>query len=149
MTQPVEALEALIKDLRWEHFEANDLGQIEVGGKLFCMRIGIHMNRPVQAIICDGQFVRMRSADFYGNKILLKIDPERLSESLYIEATTQGWPKWRPYLPDHGQLVGAQQRASNQVPGVYLGNTSGGVGIGGGGGSVGTAQGRTKPWCLP
>ncbi|RPI87192.1 MAG: hypothetical protein EHM40_23145 [Chloroflexi bacterium] len=143
MTLPVEGLEALIKDLRWEHFEADPLGQIQVDGKLFCMRVGLHMDRPVQAIVCDGQFVRIRSAEFYQDKQLLKIDPERLAESLYMEGIQAGgpWPKWRPLMPDPSKLIGASQanNPANQVKGyaTYGGGSGGGHASVGGGRSAG------------
>ena len=115
MTLPVDELEALIKDLRWEHFEADPLGQIQVGNKLFCMRVGIHMSRPVQAIVCEGQFVRMRSAEFYEDRKLHKIDPERLAECLYMDVQQHaGWPKWRPFMMDQNKLQNEMRAAKSQ-----------------------------------
>jgi len=130
MTLPVEELEALIKDLRWEHFEADPLGQIQVGNKLFCMRIGIHMNRPVQAIIADGQFVRMRSAEFYDDKKLHKIDPDRLAECLYMDAQQQAyWPKWRPFMADQAKIQNELMKAA-QTQNLGSGGILGGLGSG-------------------
>lgn len=133
MIPPVEELEALIKDYRWEHFEADPLGQIQVGNKLFCMRVGIHMDRPVQAIIADGQFVRMRSADFYKDKQLQKIDPERLAECLYVEGPASNipmWPRWRPFIMDQNKLLGAQQQmaAAQRSQNLTISGAGGGIG---------------------
>jgi len=130
----VEELEALIKDLRWEHFEADPMGQIQVKGKLFCMRVGLHMDRPVQAIICDGQFVRIRSAEYYQDKKLHKLDPERLAESVYMEAVGQGWPGWRPFLPSPNQNIQHAGATSTLMKGI-------GAIAGGGGGGGGTSSG--------
>ena len=135
MTLPVNELEALIKDLRWEHFEADHLGQIQVGNKLFCMRVGIHMSRPVQAIVCEGQFVRMRSAEFYEDRRLHKIDPERLAECLYMDTQQQAsWPKWRPLTLDQNKLQNEMMKAAQSQHGVAQGGIGGGGFVGGGGG---------------
>jgi hypothetical protein len=117
MTLPVEELEALIADLRWEHFESILTGNILVQNKMFCMRVGEHLGRPVQVIICDGQFVRMRSAEHYQQMTLHKLDPERLSESLYMDGSSV---QWRPNTFDPRKMmvgIGAQSRAGIATPG--------------------------------
>lgn len=89
----VEELDALLGDYTWEDFEGLDMGEIRVTsrkllmlrgrGTLFKMRVGLYMGRPMQAIIAEGQFVRMRPATQYEGFELKRLDCTEPDECVY------------------------------------------------------------------
>lgn len=74
----------------WEQFEANKLGELVVAGYTFRMRVGLHLQRPVQAIIGASQFIKIRSAGNCEGMRLKVLDPDDPSVCLY-----SGY--WHPY----------------------------------------------------
>jgi hypothetical protein len=96
----------------WEAFEAmpdgrlllQDHAQTLLKGEepvnqllwVFEMRVGLHFERPVQAIMSCGHFIRMRSADNWTGYSLKKLVPEQPDICLYrtTQLTTQRG--WRP-----------------------------------------------------
>jgi len=117
----VEELEEMINDLRWEHFESEMWGQIQISKIIFAMRVGLHMDRPTQAVMAEGQFVRMRSADYWKDFMLTKLDPDRLYESLYFLRGGQSVNSamdtlWRPK-----ELMPTQAGMGGLNPGIYGG----------------------------
>jgi hypothetical protein len=87
---PIETLEELIKDYTWEDFEATEQGRILVvdrkwGSVPYFMRVGLHLvNRPTQAIMSMGRFLRMRElGGIFGDLKLKKIDPANPNGCLY------------------------------------------------------------------
>jgi hypothetical protein len=118
MSKDKISLDQLIRiseDKTWEDFEAMPDGRLllhdhaqtilheeeEVSPLLwvFEMRIGQHFERPMQAIMSCGHFIRMRSADIpWGAAQLGKLDPAQPGNCLYAQLTPLSWG-WRPYIP--------------------------------------------------
>jgi len=65
---------------------------------VFEMRVGTHFERPMQAIMSCGHFIRMRSAEIWGSALLGKLDPARPDNCLYAHAPALV-QVWRPYIP--------------------------------------------------
>jgi hypothetical protein len=103
----------IAEDKTWEDFEAMPDGRLllqdraqtilpeeeEVNPLLwvFEMRVGKHFERPMQAIMSCGHFIRMRSADSWGVAQLGKLDPAHPDNCLYAKSTPLSWG-WRPYI---------------------------------------------------
>lgn len=77
------------KGMTWAHFESNNRGEIPLRLKgfretiLIRMRVGLHMGKPMQALIADDQFIRMRSVPEYESYSLNKLEPEWPDKCLY------------------------------------------------------------------
>lgn len=56
----VKYLDDLLGAVSYPSFETVKSGNISVGGILFQMRLGLHLKRPIQAIMACNQFIRMR-----------------------------------------------------------------------------------------
>ena len=94
------------KGMTWAHFESNNRGEIPLRLKgfretiLIRMRVGLHMGKPMQALIADDQFIKMRSVPEYEGYSLNKLEPEWPDKCLYIK--DKGiWPTknekfWKP-----------------------------------------------------
>lgn len=115
----IDELEYLIKDYDWSHFEAEYTGQLSIAirnspalqtgleHKNFYLRVGLHMNRPFKAIICDGQFVRMTATPEYnGYYDLRRLDPSQPNNCLYNmprrvfpRDVAEVKPLWKPFEP--------------------------------------------------
>jgi hypothetical protein len=110
----LDQLIRIAEDKTWEDFEAMPDGRLllhdhaqtilpeeeEVNPLLwvFEMRIGQHFERPMQAIMSCGHFIRMRSAESWGVAKLGKLDPAQPSNCLYAQLSPLSWG-WRPYIP--------------------------------------------------
>ena len=106
----IDELERLISNLTWEDFEKTDRGEFTVGYVppnqsepifiKFYMRIGLHMNRPFQAVLADNQYVRLRAVPEYANHKLERLDAARPTTCLYSPRTiypgNEGRPFWKP-----------------------------------------------------
>jgi hypothetical protein len=66
----------------------------------FKMRVGLHLNRPTQAIIAEGQFVRMRAAPEYADYELRVLDAQKPDSCLYEQLVAVVGKhtdrRWRP-----------------------------------------------------
>lgn len=77
------------KGMSWAHFESTNRGEIPLRSKgfretiLIRMRVGLHMGKPMQALIADNQFIRMRSAPEFEGCSLNKLEPEWPDKCLY------------------------------------------------------------------
>jgi hypothetical protein len=162
----LDQLIRIAEDKTWEDFEAMQDGRLllqdraqtilseeeEISPSLwvFEMRVGQHFERPMQAIMSCGHFIRMRSAESWGACQLGKLDPAKPNNCLYTQAQTLSWG-WRPYIPNltmqywtqygmqhatvspvSGQLVGSPYQ--NQYGSIIGGVGAGGWAHGGGGG---------------
>ena len=94
MTEPLslEELHSLLKPYNWDDFEATQDGYLPIAqqpadpeGISFYMRVGLHMKRPMQVIIAEGNFVRMRVEKRWleWQPQFKTIDPKNPKESLY------------------------------------------------------------------
>ena len=92
----------LLGTLSFPSFEAADNGEITLLGTKFYMRIGKFLGQPTQAIIAEGQFVKMQHTTVHYDKNDLKvIDPKDPDSSLYevgFNIDTQ-YRTWRPPPP--------------------------------------------------
>jgi len=110
----------------WERFEAMTDGRLllkdcaqtmlseeeDVNPLLwvFEMRVGLHFERPMQAIMSCGHFIRMRSTVQWMGCLLAKLDPENPSGCLYVTGTGYSWlPQiqrlQQAHLQNQAQLV--------------------------------------------
>jgi hypothetical protein len=127
----VEELEIMIAHLSWSDFEKTENGNMQVfylpplvpkkdmeyiqpsiipGNTyevLFCMRVGTMFDRPIQAIMAQGQFIRTRKAEWVGNRPLHKLDPKNPNGSLYTFKSNYGSVKtlWYPIRHRSNDLV--------------------------------------------
>jgi hypothetical protein len=130
----INQLIRIAEERTWEDFEAMPDGRLILQDHaqtllqseepvspllwIFEMRIGLHFERPMQAIMSCGHFIRMRSADIsWGVANLGKLDPARPDNCLYDQpgsfAQTGSFSRgWRPYMP---------QTASNIQSSVLVG----------------------------
>ncbi|RPI87193.1 MAG: hypothetical protein EHM40_23150 [Chloroflexi bacterium] len=104
----IDELERLISHVTWDDFERTDLGEFTVGYVppremepvfiKFCMRVGLHMNRPFQAVIADNQFVRLRAAPEYNNHNLKRLVAAHPAACLYTPRVRTGVQRalWNP-----------------------------------------------------
>jgi hypothetical protein len=116
----------IAENTTWEAFEAmpdgrlllQDHAQTLLKGEepvnqllwVFEMRVGLHFERAMQAIMSCGHFIRMRSADNWTGYSLKKLVPEQPDSCLYrtTQLTTQrGWRPNYSGLQDLGQISGA------------------------------------------
>lgn len=121
----------LINDISWDDFRRTEAGDIWVhipslfdkGGLIkFCYRVGLHLKRPMEAIIAKDQFVRMRSSKEFETFELCRLDAERPDDCFYMEVPGQLMAqgpinqRWRPKLPKgyKGYTNPAQQAGLNQ-----------------------------------
>jgi hypothetical protein len=104
--EEIERAMRLQKDMTWAHFESTIRGEIPLHFKgfreriLIKMRVGLHMGKPMQALIADDQFIRMRAAPEYADCKLTKLDPLFPDKCLYIDNrvfTSKGHKFWKPY----------------------------------------------------
>jgi len=107
MSEEVAALEKALGERSFPDFEQAPKGQIDIhAGSFkrtkFKMRIGLHLQRPTQAIIADGHFVRMRAAPEYVDyelKVLDANNPDNCPyEQLVAEVGSFTGKRWRPVL---------------------------------------------------
>lgn len=67
----------------WEMFEKQHSGDLKIGGYIFSMRVGLHLQRPTQAVMAAGQFIKMRSAGNATGRKLKVLDPNMPNRALY------------------------------------------------------------------
>jgi len=109
------------KDMTWAHFESTARGEIPLHFKgfreriLIRMRVGLHMGKPMQALIADDKFIRMRAAPEYENYKLLKLDPLFPDKCLYSDNrvwVSKGHKFWKPYLKSDWSIYGSMVTAT-------------------------------------
>lgn len=150
----LEELEQIILRYTWSHFEKLDGGNIRPRlrprrfhermmpwpkGPRFCLRVGLHLGKPTQAIMCEGQFVRIRRYDHTCDLEALKVlDPTDPDKALYHR---KGWkPPAERWTGGGGFTVGGSVtgRAWGGNGGAgAAGNNA--IGAGGGGGALNQA----------
>jgi hypothetical protein len=85
-------LNELLGSVSWPQFEATENGDLLILNTKFSMRIGTFLGVPSQAIIAQGQFLRMQHRkDFIGFQELVPLIAEAPDKSLY-----NGTPRWMP-----------------------------------------------------
>ena len=94
----VEELDEIIRKewYDWNNFEVTWTGELYAKNIRFSLRVGLYMLQPMQAIIAEGQFVRMKT--FSGSKTdfdFMKLDPKRPDLGLYTP-TFNHRPLWMP-----------------------------------------------------
>ena len=104
----IPALEQALGERAFANFEETTKGEILLNTGLtfrrtkFKMRIGLHLNRPTQAIIAEGHFVRMRAAPEYADyelKVLDANNPDNcLYEQLIAEVAGKSGGGWLPRI---------------------------------------------------
>jgi hypothetical protein len=118
----VNQLIRIAENTTWEAFEAmpdgrlllQDHAQTLLKGEepvnqllwVFEMRVGLHFERPVQAIMSCGHFIRMRSADVWAGWPLKKLDPEQPDSCLYPTTSTTQFSAQRGWQPNYSGLQG-------------------------------------------
>lgn len=93
LTEGPEFSELLVKHLEntlnghtWDYFETTQNGDNVVGGVVFNLRVGLHMKRPIKAILAMGCFIKIKPfgvRDAYDRDHLKDIDPKRPDLCLY------------------------------------------------------------------
>lgn len=69
-------LDNLLGALTFEHFERQPNGCIYIAPVRFWMRVGTWFGKPVQAIIAESLFIRVRDTDYQiDNFVLHELDP--------------------------------------------------------------------------
>ncbi len=141
----VNQLIRIAEEKTWEDFEAmpdgrlvlQDHAQTLLRGEepispllwVFEMRVGLHFERPMQAIMSCGHFIRMRSTnENWKSYPLKKLDPARPVDCLYHNShpfMQDFQVTWRPALPQDlppgagvGQLQGSWATHSSPTFGV-------------------------------
>ncbi|RPI87191.1 MAG: hypothetical protein EHM40_23140 [Chloroflexi bacterium] len=104
----IPVLEKGLGERTFADFEQASRGEIDLHTGLtfrrtkFKMRVGIHLGRPTQAILAEGQFVRMRSAPEYADYELKVLDAKNPDSCLYEQLVAEvGKPglirsSWKP-----------------------------------------------------
>jgi hypothetical protein len=103
-------LEKMIEPLDWDDFQAIPDGNIHywnerTGTVCFYYRVGLHMKRPMEAIMAKGQFIRFRPAPDLANFHLERLDPDNVNNCLYDH-------RWQPKTST--QYATMQQAIFNQ-----------------------------------
>ena len=117
-----QELEQMIADIEWEQFQEPTDGNIyfwHLGKIKFCYRIGAHFKRPMEAIMAQGQFIRMRAAPHYEHFELKRLDPDNVDKCLYFRTNiplsytpVYADKDWSPkLLKGWEQSLGLQQAA--------------------------------------
>jgi hypothetical protein len=76
-------LRKLLDGKKWRDFENTVHGTITIDGIDFHMRVGLFACRPMQVIIANSQFIRMRSAPQYEKMLLVTLDPRKPEATMY------------------------------------------------------------------
>ena len=102
----IPALERALGERSFANFESDAKGELLLNTGLtfkrtkFKMRIGLHLNRPTQAIIAEGHFIRMRAAPEYADYELKVLDANHpdncLYEQLIAEVANRSGGGWLP-----------------------------------------------------
>ncbi len=79
----LEYCQMLAEEVPFERFEETFSGDIGIGDTIFKMRIGLHMQRPMQAIIAHRQFIKMRPETRFNERRLLTLDALSPDTCLY------------------------------------------------------------------
>jgi hypothetical protein len=91
-----EYLLKALGDTPWGAFESTDSGNLNIGGIEFFMRVGLLFEKPMQAIMAMGMFVKMRNIDGYDPRELRALDPKNPLTNVYQYG--QELPKqWKPF----------------------------------------------------
>ena len=98
--------------VHWDEFSKVNNGTIELEGIPFKLRVGLHLKRPMRAIIAMGQFVRVKAASEFIGYQLKKLTPEAPDTCMYTDVNTSTMMTscWSP-----GGLV----EAPTQEPTLY------------------------------
>lgn len=154
----------LINDISWDEFRQTDEGNIWVHAPTlfdetlvkFSYRVGLHLKRPMEAIMAQGLFIRMRGTKDYDAFELSRLDPENpdtcyYSNQPYYNPNTDSltkvmYKRWQPRMPKgytaaQQHMLAAQQAALQAQQGLYVPYNTGlggpyntGLGDSGGGG---------------
>jgi len=101
ITDPAEFndwLRELIAHIHWDEFSKLNNGTIELQGIQFKLRVGLHLGRPTQVIIAEGQFIRMRAAPEYADHELKVLDAKNPDNCLYEQLTAEIAEVDKPWL---------------------------------------------------
>lgn len=91
-----EYLNKVLEGTSFEEFEATQHGELTRSGIRFCMRVGLHFNRPVQAIMALGYFVKMRKYENSDDaKDLYELNPKQPMLNMYRMDDAPEWVKDR------------------------------------------------------
>ena len=87
-TVMLDYLERVLGSTSFEDFEKVFSGELTIGGVKFFMRVGLYMNRPVQAIMALGIYVKLRPYNPYNIandslEELYPLDPLNPSKNMY------------------------------------------------------------------
>lgn len=77
-------LREVIAHVPWEDFSKINNGTIRVENIDFKLRVGLHMKRPMRAIIAIGQFVRVKAAPEFAEYPLKLLTPDAPDTCLYL-----------------------------------------------------------------
>jgi hypothetical protein len=97
-------LQKALGETTFSKFEENPKGELKIHTGLnfratkFKMRVGLHLGRPTQAIIAEGQFVKMRAAPEYADYELRVLDANNPDACLYEQLIAEVGPtkRWNP-----------------------------------------------------
>ena len=82
-----EQLQAMVENVDWEQFREPNDGNLHVwdGQQLirFAYRIGLHLKRPMQAVMAKGHFIKMVAVPEFEPYYLARLDPENVDATLY------------------------------------------------------------------
>lgn len=149
MKTSVEDLIKQLGDLVWEDFEKTQHGELTIDGTLFRMRVGLHFDKPMQAIMAEDKFLRLRPAHAWESWLLMPLAPDRGADNcLYPHKSGDSISvAWRPtmYKDPQPTTLGAQQTG---IVGQYAGyvplNAQANLqGIGALSGLIGSVHGNT------
>ncbi len=136
MNDPIslEELHKLAEPYSWDDFEDTNDGHIKVPlgstdplGQSFYMRVGLHMKRPMQVLIAEGNFIRMRSEKRWPEWLpqFKQLDPKEPSGCIYQKSPWlyqmyQQYPQGAAYtgVPQHNS-----ENTKEWCPLMYLAPT--------------------------
>lgn len=135
-------------DHLWHLFETEIDGEAQVDEDLYWMRVGLHLNRPMQAIMTMGKFLKMKPASKWenGSWRLKVLDPKRGPDNCmyeYYDHSTKDNNRllstWKPqYVPMYNPNQFAYLQPHPYQQGTLMGIgaaptlTSGGINTTGG-----------------
>jgi len=157
MIEPLslEELHSLLKPYNWDDFEATQDGYLPIAqqpadpeGISFYMRVGLHMKRPMQVIIAEGNFVRMRAEKRWPEwqPQFKTIDPKNPKESLYKKISVTYQVQQHTYASG-GPYKDPAELDKEWCPAVLYANTL--YGGAGGGSAISTLYAGSQQMLYP
>jgi hypothetical protein len=113
ITDPAEFndwLREISSHVPWDAFSVRNNGTIELQGIPFKLRVGLHMKRPMRAIIAVNQFIRVKAAPEFKDYQLKKLTPEAPDTCMYTDLSTSRIGVFACWSP--GGLVEAPEERS-------------------------------------